>query len=85
VQHVNDVSDKVIIITGANSGAGIELAIKFAKYNAKTIIVACRNEYRALAAIATIKKEVPQSKTYLEFIKIDLADILSVKDFVSKV
>ena len=85
VKHVNDVTDKVIIITGANSGAGIELSIKFAKLNAKTIILACRNEHRALAAIATIQKEVPNSKSNLEFIKIDLADLLSVKEFVRKV
>jgi NAD(P)-dependent dehydrogenase (short-subunit alcohol dehydrogenase family) len=67
VEYTNDVTDKVIIVTGANSGAGIETVIKLARINAKTVILACRNERKALSALATIKKEVPNSKTNLDF------------------
>lgn len=68
VQYVADAKNKVVVITGANSGAGLETVIKFAKLNAKVVVMGCRNEFKALAAIAHVKKEVPNSKTELDFV-----------------
>ena len=45
---------KTIIVTGSNAGLGLTTATELAKLGPKTIIMACRNESRALAAIATI-------------------------------
>lgn len=56
-----DLSSKIILITGANSGIGFE-ASKILASKGATIILACRNEQRALKAKELILKEYPSSK-----------------------
>ena len=49
-------------------------------------MIACRNETKALAAIATIQKEMgADNNTRLEFVKLDLNDLNSVKTFADKI
>ena len=48
-----DLSGKTVIVVGANTGIGLQAAIHFAKMNAERIIVACRNEAKGKAAIAS--------------------------------
>lgn len=89
-----NLAGKVIIITGANAGIGLATAIELAKLDyrdggsdePKTIIVACRNQTRALDAIGTIQKELNvHNQTNLEFVKLDLNDLNSVKDFSDEI
>ena len=51
-----DLSSKIILITGANSGIGFE-ASKILASKGATIILACRNEQRAIKAKELILKE----------------------------
>ncbi|ETE73107.1 hypothetical protein L345_01057 [Ophiophagus hannah] len=51
-----DLSGKVIIITGANAGIGFETAKSFALHGAH-VILACRNTSRADEAMRQILKE----------------------------
>ncbi|MFD1550765.1 short-chain dehydrogenase [Putridiphycobacter roseus] len=71
---------KIAIVTGANTGLGFQTSLTFAKKEIK-VIMACRNEQKAKAAMAKIKKEVPHAK--LEFIAIDLMDLSSVRKFAA--
>ncbi|KAK3558280.1 hypothetical protein QTP86_014027 [Hemibagrus guttatus] len=52
----HDLSDKVIIITGANSGIGFETARSFALHGAH-VILACRNSARSSKAVNRILEE----------------------------
>ncbi|XP_070616537.1 WW domain-containing oxidoreductase isoform X9 [Erythrolamprus reginae] len=73
-----DLSDKVIIITGANAGIGLETAKSFALHGAH-VILACRNTSRADEAVRQILKEWHKAK--VEAISLDLASLKSVWEF----
>ena len=76
-----DLTGQVIIITGSNTGIGKETARALAHRGA-TVIVACRNEEKAQAVINEFKQEDPKTKA--EFIKLDLADLKGIKEFVAE-
>lgn len=73
-----DLAGKVVIITGANSGIGYETAKALAHHGAH-VVMAVRNEARALEAIETIVTEKPDAK--LTFIPCDLERFDSVRGF----
>lgn len=75
-----DLTGKITIVTGANSGIGLETARTFAA-NGATVIMACRNPEKAQAAATDIKSTVPNVK--LELIALDLADLKSVRRFAT--
>jgi len=74
---IESVKNKLIIVTGSNSGIGKEIAKSFVDYGAK-VIIACRNEQSAL-----------QAKEYIgansEYIYLDLSDIDTIYQFVDKI
>ncbi len=45
-KHTQDLSGKVIVITGANSGIGYVAARELAKLNPAHVVLACRNKQR---------------------------------------
>ncbi|KAJ3596203.1 hypothetical protein NHX12_002612, partial [Muraenolepis orangiensis] len=51
-----DLSDKVVLITGGNSGIGFETAKSFALHGAQ-VVLACRNLSKARKAIDLIQQE----------------------------
>lgn len=73
-----DLTGKVIIVTGANSGIGYEAAREFARKGAQTIL-ACRSVDKAQAALAEIKAEIPNASA--EIMPLDLASQRSVHQF----
>ncbi|KAL4642075.1 WW domain-containing oxidoreductase [Arapaima gigas] len=73
-----DLSDKVVMITGANTGIGFETAKSFALHGAH-VILACRNKTRASEAVRLILKE--WHKARVEDMVLDLASLRSVRDF----
>ena len=48
----SDLMDKTIIVTGANTGIGLETAKLFARQRPKKLIVACRSGAKGQAALA---------------------------------
>ncbi|NOQ75731.1 MAG: SDR family NAD(P)-dependent oxidoreductase [Crocinitomix sp.] len=69
---------RVAIVTGANTGLGYETALEFARKEIK-VILACRNEKKAMDAKKRIEAVVPNAE--LEFIPLDLMDLASVRIF----
>ncbi|XP_022094699.1 retinol dehydrogenase 14-like isoform X3 [Acanthaster planci] len=72
---------KVCIITGANGGVGLKATEKYAAAGYE-VIMACRDQTKAEDAISGIKRASPDAK--LAFMKLDLASLKSVRQFVDE-
>lgn len=79
--NIPDLTGKVIIVTGANSGIGYEAAKEFARKGAQTIL-ACRNMDKAQAALEQIQAEIPDAPA--EIMELDLASLASVRRFADE-
>jgi NAD(P)-dependent dehydrogenase (short-subunit alcohol dehydrogenase family) len=75
---VHDLTGTRAIVTGANSGLGLELTRRLAKAGAH-VTLAVRNESRGDAAIATLSAENPDARLALRLI--DLSSLESVATF----
>lgn len=73
---------RTMLITGANSGLGLESAKKLAAQGAR-VIMACRNETKGQQAMNEIRTEYPEAK--LDLMQLDLSDLQSVRDFADQV
>jgi retinol dehydrogenase 12 len=71
-------SHKVVIVTGATSGVGKELAQILYSHNAK-VYVGARSKDKALEVIRHIKSQFPDSAGDLVFLHLDLEDLITVK------
>jgi NAD(P)-dependent dehydrogenase (short-subunit alcohol dehydrogenase family) len=76
--EVPDLTGRRAIITGANSGLGLELSRRLAKAGAE-VTLAIRNRAKGEAAIADIRSEMPDAR--LEIRLLDLASLASVAEF----
>lgn len=72
---------RVHIVTGGYAGVGQELSRILYAANA-VVYIAGRSQEKADRAINAIKQAVPDSKGRLEFMKVDLADLPSIKPAV---
>jgi NAD(P)-dependent dehydrogenase (short-subunit alcohol dehydrogenase family) len=79
-ENIPDLTGKVIIVTGANTGIGFEAAKEFARNGAQTIL-ACRNLDKAKAALDQIQEEIPNALA--EVMQLDLASLASVHRFAN--
>ncbi|MHA1740299.1 MAG: oxidoreductase [Candidatus Heimdallarchaeota archaeon] len=80
-RNIPDLTGKIIIVTGANSGIGFEDAKVFTRNRAKTIL-ACRNMEKANKALSKIQIENPEAQA--EIIQLDLGSLDSIKKFVAE-
>jgi NAD(P)-dependent dehydrogenase (short-subunit alcohol dehydrogenase family) len=77
-ESIPDLTGKVAIVTGANSGIGYTAARALARKGA-TVILACRNKEKGQAAVRQIERAYPAAK--VELLQIDLSDLTSVRRF----
>ena len=75
-----DMTGKVVVITGANSGLGLESTKAFAAKGA-TLVMACRNLNKAEKAKAEVLQQTPNAK--LDVMELDNASLDSVRTFAA--
>ncbi len=73
---------KTAIVTGANTGIGLETAVDFAQRNGR-VILACRNQAKGEAAVEEVKKR--SGNNNVTFMELDLASLESVRGFCALV
>ena len=80
-ENIPDLTGKIAIVTGANSGIGYEMARALARKEAM-VILACRNKDKGEAAVRQIAQEYPEAKA--ELMPLDLSDLASVRRFAGE-
>lgn len=79
---IPDLQDKTLLVTGANSGIGLEAVKQFADKGA-TVIMACRNTGKAEEAARAVRQHTPGAQ--LDILPLDLADLASIGQFADAV
>ncbi len=75
-RDIPDLTGRVALVTGANSGIGYETAKALAAHRAH-VILACRDHDKARRARDKLESELDRSS--LELLHLDLADLVSVR------
>ena len=71
-----DQSGRTALVTGANSGLGLQTSLELARKGAR-VLMACRNPAKAQDALATIRAAVPNANA--ELVSLDLASLSSIE------
>ncbi|GJJ71871.1 hypothetical protein EMPS_04228 [Entomortierella parvispora] len=91
-EQIPDLTGKVAIVTGANSGIGLATTVGLANRGAR-VIMACRSETRCKEAMVVIREQIqeerkarqqkkgdaPQGEIQLDFLEIDMNDLNKVQ------
>lgn len=77
-EAIPDLTGKVFVVTGANSGIGYQCSLALAEKGA-TVVMACRNLERGQAALDAIRGAAPKAR--LELMELDLANLESIRAF----
>jgi NAD(P)-dependent dehydrogenase (short-subunit alcohol dehydrogenase family) len=75
-ENIPDLAGKTVLITGANSGLGLESAKALAGHGAH-VIMACRNPQKAESSALDIRASYPKAR--LELVPLDLSNLSSVR------
>ena len=76
--NIPDLTGRTAVVTGANSGLGLETSRVLVGKGAE-VILACRNLEKGATAVAQIKAQHAQAQIAL--LQLDLADLASVRGF----
>ncbi|CEP18653.1 hypothetical protein [Parasitella parasitica] len=80
-EQIPDLTGKIAIITGSNTGIGKVSALEMARKGA-TVILACRNREKTAKVVGEIKSQTGNQR--IEFIPLDLLKLSSVTEFVNQ-
>lgn len=76
--NIPDLAGKTIVVTGANSGLGLETTRLLTGRGAH-VVMACRTAAKAEAAMKEVRSQHPEAS--VEFLALDLADLASIRAF----
>jgi NAD(P)-dependent dehydrogenase (short-subunit alcohol dehydrogenase family) len=79
--HIPDQHGRIALVTGANSGIGLEAARELARAGAR-VIMACRDTAKGTIAAETIRATAPNAE--LDVQQLDLASLESVRAFAAR-
>ena len=82
VADIGDLTGRIALVTGANSGIGYETARALAEHGAH-VILACRDDEKGRRARDKLESELERSS--LELLHLDLADLFSVRTAAEEV
>ncbi len=80
--QVPDQAGRTALVTGANSGLGLQTSLQLARAGAR-VLLACRDPRRAQTAVDTVLRSVPQAT--VEVVPLDLASLASVREAAADV
>ncbi|KAL6244030.1 hypothetical protein RBB50_008899 [Rhinocladiella similis] len=78
-RDIPDLSGRVYLVTGGNSGLGYETIRQLARHNPQKIWMGARNKAKAEAAIEAIQRANKIQCAPIEFLELDLASFESIK------
>ncbi len=81
-ENIPDLTGKLIIVTGANSGLGYWTTFHLASHHAE-VIMACRDTIKGKKAAEKIRSGAPGARLHVR--KLDLADLDSIRVFSAQV
>lgn len=76
--QIPDLSGRVAVVTGANTGLGLATSLELARHGAR-VVMACRDAGRAADALSRVRTQVPDADVRVG--SIDLGDLASVRRF----
>lgn len=80
----SDFTGQTIIVTGANTGLGLEAARHFIRLNATKVIIAVRTVSKGEAAVVEIVRTTQADPSRLEVWPLDLSSYDSIKAFAQR-
>lgn len=78
IDEIAEQNGKTVLITGGNSGIGLETARVLSMKNAEVILTA-RSDEKGRNAVESIKKQYPRAR--VKWMVLDLADLHSIQSF----
>src|SRR4051794_31222526 len=79
-EDIPDLSARRAVVTGANSGLGLQIALGLARHGAQ-VTMAVRDTAKGDEAAARIRDEAPDAEVAVA--RLDLAELASVRDFAA--
>ncbi len=79
-EAIGDLTGTRVVVTGANSGLGLQTSIGLARAGAE-VILACRDEQRGREAEKRVREETGSERVELRIL--DLASLASVREFAA--
>ncbi|KAH7016672.1 hypothetical protein EDB80DRAFT_888023 [Ilyonectria destructans] len=77
-KDIPDLSGKVVLVTGGNTGLGLETILQLSKHHPAHIYLAARSEEKAKNAIEEVRSKISNAPP-ISFIQLDLGSFASIK------
>ena len=72
-------ASKIVLVTGANTGLGLEIVRALCRSNTPyEILLASRSLSKGEAAVETVKNEIPASSSTVSAVQLDVSDEESI-------